>query len=258
MKKNSSIFCLMIALPILIACDQKEKTVLFIAPSHNQFSSSPSPSPAYELIEFGKIEPTCAAQNAIAKGWEYGLYSFNGAPEIGTLITAIRKKYNIKIAVETGTYLGNSAAFFANLFDTVYTIEIDESIYKKVAPSLKIFPNVQAILGSSSKVLPEILPELSNEFILFYLDAHWGEYWPILDEINAISVTHKNKCVIVIDDVKVPNRPEFGFDSYHGQDLSFEYVKQALSEVFTSYQVIYLLPKDPRHRAKMLIMPKQV
>lgn len=83
-----------------------------------------------------------------------------------------------KIAVETGTFKGEGTRILNYYFDKVYTIEIDEELYKKVLKKrfLKFNNKVKCILGNSAEVLLKIKDELNNDNgnILFWLDAHWS------------------------------------------------------------------------------------
>ena len=87
--------------------------------------------------------------------------------------------------------------FLPDFFDTVHTIDISEIFHKKAQDIFMDSPHVHCHLGSSEQVLKELLPSLTNERILFYLDAHWHSYWPLLDELDTISHTHQNNCIIV-------------------------------------------------------------
>ena len=112
-------------------------------------------------------------------------------------------------------------------------------------------------MGSSPDLLKDLLPSLQHERILCYLDAHWNEYWPLLDEIKEIGKTHRDNCIIVVDDVLVPGRKDIPFDSYHDHPCSHEYVKSQLQEVFTEYQYLYVIPRNPEMRAKFVAYPKE-
>lgn len=114
-----------------------------------------------------------------------------------------------RIFIETGTYLGWSTKIFANYFDKVYTIEINE----KLITSAKKYcnkDNITFIHGSSPNVLGELLPTLNERYILF-LDAHHSgndtgldeKYGfngtPILDELKSLENV-PNGSIILIDD----------------------------------------------------------
>ncbi len=73
---------------------------------------------------------------------------------------------------------------------------------------------------------------MKSELPLFYLDAHWYNYWPLLNEINAISEHFKDNCIIIIDDFLVPGRPELTFDTYKGTPNSLEFIKESLPKCF--------------------------
>jgi hypothetical protein len=111
-------------------------------------------------------------------------------------------------------------------------------------------------LGSSEMVLSELLPTLTDKRILFYLDAHWGKFWPLLDELVEIGKTHRDNCIIVIDDIKVPGRPDILYDAFEGHESSLAYVLDNLNLVFTDYTYHYIIPKDIRSRAKFVAIPK--
>jgi hypothetical protein len=100
------------------------------------------------------------------------------------------------------------------------------------------------------------LPHLKDRRLLFYLDAHWYEYWPLLDEIKIISKSHKDQCILVVDDCQVPGRSDIDYDEYKGIPCSYEYVKEALDDCFTKYDYHYLIPRDPNRRAKLVAIPK--
>jgi hypothetical protein len=182
---------------------------------------------------------------------------FNGAPEIGDFIQTLKNEYQIDVAIETGTYFGNTTRFLSSCFDEVHTIEISNEFYQKSAESLQDCKNVHCHLGSSEKVLHEKLPELKNKRILFYLDAHWNEFWPLLDELQEISQTHRDQCIIVIDDFKVPGRHDIFFDHYQSDECSYRYIKEKLDQIYSSYDYYYVIPKNLAARAKFVAIPKK-
>jgi len=186
-----------------------------------------------------------------------GYTGFNNAPEIGVYLADLAKNNNVKIAFETGSWQCVTTDFLAHHFDQVFTVDILEDSYQKAQILSKRHPNVTGFFGSSEKIFQTILPKLQGSRVLFYLDAHWDTYWPLLDELEEISLTHKDNCIIVIDDFKVPGRPDVPYDSYHGDDCSFEYVQEALDKVYTEYVYFYLVPKNPICRAKFVALPNQ-
>lgn len=212
-----------------------------------------------EIIDFAKsarIENGYYATLDI-NAWQLGCYAFNYAPELTPVFARLKQKYKIDAVVETGTFNGGTTALFALLFDDVHTIELVYATFQYAQSRLQQFPNVQCHLGSSEKVLKDLLPALKNKFILFYLDAHWESFWPLLDELEEISKTHKDNCIIVIDDFKVPGRSDIPYDYYGSHECSVEYIKSKLDKIYTSYTSHYLIPKSTMSRAKYIAIPTQ-
>jgi len=91
------------------------------------------------------------------------------------------------------------------------------------------------------------------------LDAHWEQHWPLLDELRQIARTHKDNCIIVIDDFKVSGRSDIPYDFYaiDGGHLecSLPYIKKDLDQVFSKYTIHYVIPKNLEMRAKLLVIP---
>ena len=220
-----------------------------------------------KIIDYGKYltidQPLPKKQTKVQRAilddeeWFFGNKAFNYAPEITPVFAFLKQKYQIGTAIETGTALGSTTVVLSYLFDSVQTIEINEAFYLIVRKKLESFSNVQCHFGSSEKVLAELLPSLKHQTVLFYLDAHWDEYWPLLDELVVISKTHKDNCIIVIDDFKVPQRKDIAYDEYGTQECSYEYIKKHLEDVFSSYSIHYLIPRSTSSRAKCIIIPNE-
>ncbi len=184
-----------------------------------------------------------------------GNSAFNGAREMAPFFEMLKKVYQITTVIETGTYQGGTTAFFARTFDEVHTIDISPTFLTQSKENLSSLSNIQFHLGSSEKILTQILPALKDRFVLFYLDAHWKKYWPLLDEIEEINKTHHQRCIIVIDDIKVPGRADIPYDAYKKHECSFEYVKAKIEKTFDNYTTLYLLPAHVNSRAKLVIIP---
>jgi len=182
---------------------------------------------------------------------------FNGALEFCPFFAYLKNTYAIRTAVETGTWHGSTAAFLGYLFDNVYTIELDADAFIVAQANLSSYPNIQVCYGNSPDILRQILPLLKGQRLLFYLDAHWFADWPLLRELEEISKTHKNNCIIVIDDFKVPGRPDILYDRYGNQECSYAYIHHHLRKIFSEYKFHYLIPKSIDCRAKFVAIPKK-
>lgn len=212
-----------------------------------------------EIIDYGNFSSIDKGYYADfeEEAWKLGYYAFNYAPEITPFFALIKKNYSIDTVVETGTFLGGTTVLFSLLFENVITIEINDNYFQNAKEKLKSYSNVYCLQGSSEKVFHAILPNLKDRPILFYLDAHWKENWPLLEELKEISKTHKDNCIVVIDDFKVPNRNDIVYDVYDGiKECSLEYIKHELDQVFSSYQIHYLIPRSKNSKAKFVAIPK--
>jgi hypothetical protein len=142
------------------------------------------------------------------------------------------KYTNTKIGIETGTSFGSTTLCLSSILSKIYSIEINDDSYDRAKQSLGPIGNIKLCLGSSEKILEHIFKtEDLKENIFFYLDAHWNDYWPILDELEIIAKYCGDRAIICIDDFQVPYR-NFGYDSYKGQPLNFEYIKEKISKIY--------------------------
>ena len=182
-------------------------------------------------------------------------------------------KFNVKKIYETGTYLGWSTIKLSEFNLPVYTIEVNTNYIVESHNNLKNIKNVHVIWGKS----PEILDSLcikNEENSLFFLDAHWNENLPILDELDVIKRT-KNP-IIIIHDFFVPggdkirgkhfdgyaivndlSGSKFGFDSYGDITLNYEYIKDKLDEIYPNgYDYHYTTEIDCVDSGLIYIYPK--
>ncbi|GGG76621.1 hypothetical protein GCM10007415_05560 [Parapedobacter pyrenivorans] len=121
-----------------------------------------------------------------------------------------RQKYDFKIFIETGTYLGDMVEAQRSNFNQIYSIELGESLYQKSTERFKDFPHVKILLGDSSILLEDLLTKTIEQPALFWLDGHYssgvtakGEKdTPIMEELAAIlqSPIHHG---ILIDDARL-------------------------------------------------------
>ncbi len=216
------------------------------------FSSEPT---LKEIVDFKK-KPDQFSQYSSPQLLEVSS-AFNSAPELSPFFNFLKKKYHIDTAIETGTFKGSTTTLFARLFDHVHTIEISAPAYQTAKETLKPYENIHCHLGSSEKVLSEILPSVKGKPVLFYLDAHWEEHWPLRQELEEISKTHRDNCIIVVDDIKVPGKKRIPYDKYGENECSHEYIKTELDKVFSEYTFHYIIPKSVNSRAKFVAIPKK-
>ncbi len=119
------------------------------------------------------------------------------------------KDYSIEILVETGTYLGDTVAATRHAMKMVYSIELDESLYRQAKSRFEKDRNVSILHGDSGTILPKLASEI-EEPILFWLDGHYSggttakgsRDTPIVSELQAIR-QRPLLDVILIDDARL-------------------------------------------------------
>jgi hypothetical protein len=133
----------------------------------------------------------------------------------------------IECIVETGTFRGTTAEWFAGLGLPMETVEINERFYAFSKRRLAPFPNAKIALGSSvdflfDRIEHKIAPSDARQ--LFYLDSHWENHLPLRQELELIFSNYLS-AVVVIDDFQVPDDPGYGFDHYSEEDsLTLNYL----------------------------------
>jgi hypothetical protein len=117
-------------------------------------------------------------------------------------------------AVETGTYLGDSAAQIAEAMGSCATIEKSEQLARAAQARFKDDPRVRVLQGSSRDLLPQLVEEADGPK-LWWLDAHWSggvgaketsgadDPCPVLGEIEAITSSRTEPGVILVDDARI-------------------------------------------------------
>lgn len=151
-------------------------------------------------------------------------------------LAAIIAERGITTVVETGIDRGGSTMLFSVFAPYVIGIDNDPAKVAIVRMALKerSITNVSIIEMDSPTALFG-LTDL-DDHVLYLLDAHWQAYWPLKDEIRAIP---RGQGVLVIHDARVPGCPELGVDEYDGQELSYEYLKDVLTEWSPTHRVEY-------------------
>lgn len=179
------------------------------------------------------------------------------------------KHFGVKTFIETGTYRGHTTNFVAPHMQKVITIEANRFVFLQTRQLLmKRHNNIVALLGNSGQALGEVLDHKDRfnitEPVLFYLDAHWNNYWPLQDEMRAIAKVFANNCIIVVDDFQVPNRPELKYDSYNGVPNNYDFIAEQVREVYPEGAIYYYTDHTKMHtrsehigpRGKIYLFPK--
>jgi hypothetical protein len=165
-------------------------------------------------------------------------------------------QHGIRAVVETGTYEGETTRWFAEIFDgPIFTIECDPNRFEHAREMFQNASNVVVLQGNSPEVLDRLLPHVEKPLFAF-LDAHWNDYWPLLDELETFS-QHRTEPVLMIHDVYVPGMP-FGYDTYKGQKLDWEYVKDKIGRIYNSgFDREYNCQAAGSQRGILYVYPRQ-
>ncbi|HEX2953223.1 MAG TPA: hypothetical protein VHR47_04475 [Bacillota bacterium] len=177
---------------------------------------------------------------------------FNGDFHIEKAIKKLCRRFRVATIIETGTFRGDTTPVLAKYASVVHTVEVNTDFFATLNFAE---PNIIKHRGSSPDVLRAILGKVKKP-CLFYLDAHWDNYWPLMDELKAIAYRAKNS-VLVIHDFLNPEQPGYGYDTYNGQALCFEYISGVLSSIYPSgYSFHYNSKADGLRRGVIYIYPK--
>jgi hypothetical protein len=122
-------------------------------------------------------------------------------------VCAIRwhaRRHGLRYFVETGTYLGNTTAAVAGLFDKCWAIELSTELYERARRRFA-GTNVECVQGDSGASLRKVVADLPGP-ALFWLDAHASGgitadagYDPVYAELDAIFPASA-RLVVLIDD----------------------------------------------------------
>jgi hypothetical protein len=165
-------------------------------------------------------------------------------PSLVLIIKKLQTDFQLKNFVETGTYDGETTIAMSLLFDRVFTCDVKDW---KRRIDFYYARNVLYETKNSPEFLRAHLPEIRKQS-LFYLDAHWGAYWPLRDELGIVFSQCENP-VILIDDFDAGNG--LFFDQYGTQKLDFGYIAQSIPPNYK----FCLNPWSNRNRGMIFIFP---
>jgi hypothetical protein len=140
----------------------------------------------------------------------------NGQQGRQAIVREISRSEKFAYAVETGTWLGGSTAFIADVFGcSVWSVEADLNAFQFASRTLGGRPDICLEFGDTRVFLSDIALRLETDVpVFFYLDAHWDDAdLPLWEEIRIIFEAWSQP-VVLIDDFAVPGDDGYGFDDY--------------------------------------------
>jgi len=150
--------------------------------------------------------------------------------------------------IETGTRRGVTLKYVADGYKNLrlFSCEPNKEFFAIAEAKLRGYSNCKIYNETSQNFIPKILDtyDLNENLSFFFLDAHGkGFEWPLRQEIEQI--THRlRKAIILIDDFKVPNNPQFVYDVYDGQECKMSFIQDKLNAK-RDYELIY-----PKYKIK--------
>jgi hypothetical protein len=161
--------------------------------------------------------------------------AFNGQPFRQALFRALIQQLEPAAIVETGTYLGTTTEFMAETGLPLFTIEAHPRRYGFARARLWRRRNVTLLHDDSRAALRTLfegpLRAFGNRCLFFYLDAHWNEDLPLAEELDIVFV----RCpaaVVMVDDFRVPDDADYGYDDYgSGKALSDGYISATVAKL---------------------------
>ena len=150
--------------------------------------------------------------------------------------------------VETGTFLGHMVDATKKYYSKIISIELGEDLATDARKRFSKYGYIDILQGDSSRLLPDILRNLSGKTI-FWLDAHHsssvtaiGEsYTPILSEITVIAGWDQSLTVLLIDDARL-----FTGKDYPEMSTFKEFIKMhfPMHEIDITNDIIRVTPRD--------------
>ncbi len=160
------------------------------------------------------------------------IHGFNGQVIRLACCQWLYNEFGCTSFVETGTRWGHTTITARCLFGgPVFSVELKGRNYRHARRLAR------QVLGSldgltlrrddSRKALRHWLAsDLLGPVPMIYLDAHFYEDHPLVEEVECIM--KRGNCVVVIDDFKVPHDLGFGWDMKKGGEVALERISSTL------------------------------
>jgi hypothetical protein len=166
------------------------------------------------------------------------------------IIRSYRRKYDLEVLVETGTYLGEMVGAMLDEFSSITSIELDQKLFEMAVRRFASQGQVTILQGDSATVMPRLIGQLSTR-TLFWLDGHYSggitahgaKGSPILEELQAVLGSMRVPYVILVDDARL-----FGLDPGYPARREVDVLVQRLqpcARIAVSDDVIQIVVLEP-------------
>lgn len=124
---------------------------------------------------------------------------------------SLGKRTGAKCLIESGTYLGVTAARCARSFEWVLTIELDIDLANQATNFLRRFGKVKVFQGDAVKLLPQLMAREDARAAVVFLNGHYsggntaqGDVAePAILELEILAQHRDRVCGIIIDDFRL-------------------------------------------------------
>ena len=132
-------------------------------------------------------------------------------------LISLANETNSDILIEAGTYKGLTAKRCAKYFKRVFTIELDDDLFKFSKKFLHRIKNIKVIQGDALEEIPKIIETENLNNMIIFLDGHFsgqgtakgGLIEPAIEELEILAKYRERINGIIIDDFR-----EFGFKGW--------------------------------------------
>lgn len=165
--------------------------------------------------------------------------------------------FHVSTFFETGTFRGDSLRYVVDTLGdglNYFSCEVNKNVYEfateRVASdplATKVSERIRVWNRSSPECIRDAFESGQvTEPVLYWLDAHWYSYWPLLDELQEI-LTYSHQAIIVIDDFKIPFHSAFdgGFDKCGDADNDLDFIDTKLKISKNPYRYDIIFPNYP-------------
>jgi hypothetical protein len=153
--------------------------------------------------------------------------AFNGQESRKAMFIDLQSQIKFDAIVETGTFKGTSTRFLHKSSGLpVHTVEYDARHYGFAKARFLTNSKVSTNLSDSRLFLKNLINsnQLNHKKLFFYLDAHWGDDIPLIEELVLI-FNHWENAVVMIDDFQIIDDNGYTFDDYgNGNALTLDYI----------------------------------
>jgi hypothetical protein len=158
---------------------------------------------------------------------------FNGLAGRQRIFEEVLKKYRFSCIIETGTHIGETTGYLSVKSKLpVYSAEINKNMYSLARMRLKNISGIYLYHSDSREIIKELSnhPEIFQNEVFFYLDAHWENDCPLVEEIEQVA-SRWAKFVIMVDDFQVPGDEGYGYDWYSAfQKMNISLIRSTIKK----------------------------